>query len=179
MQVLKVYKRPRRTAVELTSLLDLLFVMIFVSLLQQKEVTKPPPPVAKDAPKEVVATVTAEAPQKVVFSVTATFQFYGTAQNPNIPKGSYVMQGSFSSKTNDLKLGGVGWLERPESYDMVPLSGTINEAATLFTGRIEFIGCKTFTLKRLTKGSGTPISGDWKGSYDCSQGLTGLTLSIE
>ena len=176
MQIVKFYKRPRRTAVELTSLLDLLFVMIFVSLLQQKDVTVTPPPVVKATPNE---TITTSAPQRTNFSVSATFQFYGTVQNPNLPRGSYVMQGSYSTKSKELKLGGVGWLERPENYDMVPLSGTVNESGTLFTGRMEFIGCKTFTLKRVSKGSANPISGEWKGSYDCLQGLTGLTLSVE
>lgn len=176
MQIIKPYKRPRRTAVELTSLLDLLFVMIFVSLMQQKNIPEIPPPVAKVVPQETQATKT---PQKVNFSITATFNFYGTSQKPNLPRGSYVMQGTYSTKTKELKLGGVGWLERPENYDMVPLSGVINDSATLFTGRIEFIGCEKFTLKRVSKGSASPLSGDWKGSYDCSQGLTGLTLSIE
>ena len=178
MQIIKPYKRPRRTAVELTSLLDLLFVMIFVSLMQQKNVTETPPPVVKVVTEET-QTTKAATPQKVNFSITATFNFYGTAQNPNLPRGSYVMQGTYSTKTKELKLGGVGWLERPESYDMVPLSGVINESGTLFTGRIEFIGCEKFTLKRESKGSASPLSGEWKGSYDCSQGLTGLTLSIE
>jgi hypothetical protein len=178
VQIIKPYKRPRRTAVELTSLLDLLFVMIFVSLMQQKNITEVPPPAAKVVPQETQTTKTT-TPQKVNFSITATFNFYGTSQNPNLPRGSYVMQGSYSTKTKELKLGGVGWLERPENYDMVPLSGTINDSGTLFTGRIEFIGCEKFTLKRVSKGSASPLSGDWKGSYDCSQGLTGLTLSIE
>lgn len=178
MQIIKPYKRPRRTAVELTSLLDLLFVMIFVSLMQQKNVMETPPPVAKAVPQET-QTTKAVTPKKVNFTITATFSFYGTAQNPNLPRGSYVMQGTYSTKTKELKLGGVGWLERPENYDMVPLSGVINDSGTLFTGRIEFIGCEKFTLKRVSKGSASPLSGDWKGSYDCTQGLTGLTLSIE
>jgi hypothetical protein len=178
VQIIKPYKRPRRTAVELTSLLDLLFVMIFVSLMQQKNVTETPPPVTKVVPQETQATK-ASTPQKVNFAITATFIFYGTTQNPNLPRGSYVMQGTYSTKTKQLKLGGVGWLERPENYDMVPLSGVINDSGTLFTGRIEFIGCEKFTLKRVSKGSASPLSGDWKGSYDCSQGFTGLTLSIE
>ena len=53
MQTIKPYKRPRRTAVELTSLLDLLFVMIFVSLMQQKNITEVPPPVAKSFHKKL------------------------------------------------------------------------------------------------------------------------------
>ncbi len=153
--------------------------MIFVSLMQQKTTSQAPEPVAKTPVKVKVVTTEAPKPKPTKYSVTATFNFYGTEQNVNIPKGSYVMQGSFDEKTRELKLGGVGWLERPQNYDMVPLSGKINESENIFTGRIEFIGCKTFTLKRVTNLSGSPISGDWKGSYDCSQGMTGLTLSVE
>ena len=53
------YKRPKRQAVSLTSLLDLLFVMIFVSLIQQKAAAptkEEPVPAAKvteqKAPKQ-------------------------------------------------------------------------------------------------------------------------------
>lgn len=173
----KPYKRRRRTAVELTSLLDLLFVMIFVSLLQQKDI---PPPVAQPAPEKIAKSeVKVKTPEKTKHSITATFSFYPTAQNPRLPSGSYIMQGSYNSKSRRLKLGGTSWIDRPANYDMVPLSGVIEESGALFTGRIEFIGCKKFTLKRVESGIETPISGIWKGTYNCSQGFTGLTLSIE
>ena len=46
----KTYKSPKKAVVSLTSLLDLLFVMIFVSLIQQKTIqTK-----AKPIPKKTV-----------------------------------------------------------------------------------------------------------------------------
>lgn len=181
MRSARVYKKPRRTVVELTSLLDLLFVMIFVSLIQQKapeNVTEKTP--SKPSPQVKVLPVQKPTPKVVKkYRVSATFSFHPTPGNPHLPKGSYQMQGSFDEKTRALKLGGVSWLNRPKGYDMVPLSGTIEETQTLFKGRIDFPGCKLFTLKRAEILLGSPISGKWEGVYDCSQGPTGLTLTID
>lgn len=178
----RVFRKSKKSTVQLTSLLDLLFVMVFLSLVQQKEVipTKKAS-VAKTKtqarPKKIIKP--APKPVKTFYSVKATFHFYGTNTNPNIPSGKYLMQGSYDKKTGKLQLGGVAWLNRPQNYDMVPLSGVINDSQDSFTGRIEFIGCKRFTLKRKIKNSGNPISGEWVGKYNCSQGDTGLTLSIQ
>lgn len=169
------YKRPKRQAVSLTSLLDLLFVMIFVSLIQQKaapvkEVKKPIAAKSKAAPKPV---------QKTNFEIKATFNFYGTNSNPSLPSGKYIMAGRYDRKDGSLKLGGIAWIQRPARYDMVPLSGTIDASSGVFQGRVESVGCKKFTLSRKLKRNKTPISGEWVGTYSCSQGMTGLTLTIE
>jgi hypothetical protein len=183
----RVYKGPKKQAVQLTSLLDLLFVMIFVSLIQQKEVTqKTPAKTAKTPVKKAKPIVTKKIkpkpvvkPVKTFYTVRATFNFYGTNSNPNIPNGSYIMSGSYDKKSGELKLGGVGWVKRPEHYDMVPLSGVIDQSQKYFKGRIQFQGCQEFILERKTSSSETPISGDWVGSYNCSQGATGLTLTVK
>lgn len=185
----QTYRRPRKTTVQLTSLLDLLFVMIFVNLLQQKPL---PTPVAKEKPvavatpapqvvkKVVTKPVTKPTPAKpAVISVTAKFEFYATQQNPSLPDGSYQMQGRYDERDGKLQLGGLAWIKRPANYDMVPLSGFIDGSKESFKGRIEFQGCKVFTLKRLTDGKGSPIAGRWRGQYDCTQGITGLTLTID
>lgn len=167
------YRRPKRQAVSLTSLLDLLFVMIFVSLIQQKTVVQP-------VDKPVVAKKTAPTkPVQTQFDIKATFNFYGTKANPNLPSGKYIMTGRFNKKDGSLNLGGLAWIERPARYDMVPLSGKIDPKTGIFRGRVEAIGCKEFTLERKLKRSRTPISGEWVGSYSCSQGKTGLTLTVE
>lgn len=165
------YKRPKRQAVSLTSLLDLLFVMIFVSLIQQKEVTKDAPKVAEKKPTPVQKQTT--------FELKATFNFYGTKENPRLPSGKYIMGGTYKEKDQKLNLGGIAWIERPPQYDMVPLSGKIDASKGIFEGRVEAIGCKKFTLKRILQRDKTPISGEWVGTYSCSQGKTGLTLTIE
>ncbi len=184
MRTARVYKKSKKTTVQLTSLLDLLFVMIFVSLIQQKTVTSPVE--AKAPAKKVVSTPSPKTkskqktpPAPIKYSVSAIFHFHATAGNPNLPSGTYVMQGSFNEKSRALKLGGVSWVNRPKGYDMVPLSGSIEKTHTLFKGRVDFPGCKLFTLKRVEMISNSPISGKWEGIYDCSQGLTGLTLTIQ
>lgn len=179
----KTYKRPKKAAVSLTSLLDLLFVMIFVSMIQQKtQQVKAKPVPSKKVVKATVKTKTKAKPKPAIksYGVFAEFNFHSIAGNPAIPSGTYLMQGFYDEKDGSLKLGGVSWIKRPTGYDMVPLSGKIDKNYTSFTGRIDSPGCRTFTLKRSTKPPGeSPIVGVWKGQYDCSQGFTGLTLTIK
>jgi len=177
MSVNRVYKKRRRTTIELTSLLDLLFVMIFVSLIQNKAAQIPPIPIPKPTPKIVTAKAAPVIPSK--YSVAAEFHFHATPGSPNLPSGKYDMQGSFNKKTGELRLTGINWLQRPTGYDMVPLKGIIEQTHTLFKGRVDFPGCKLFNLRRTQTLNKSPISGVWKGIYDCSQGPTGLTLTIQ
>lgn len=184
----RTYKKMKKTTVQLTSLLDLLFVMIFVSLIQNKTLdvkvqtkTKEPKPQTSPVVKtKVKKKKIVPEPQKLItYGVRAEFKFYPTPGNPNLPKGSYVMQGTFNEKNRKLNLGGVSWLNRPAGYDMVPLAGEIEKTHTLFKGKVDFPGCKEFTLRRVKTTANSPISGVWEGVYDCSQGPTGLTLTID
>lgn len=186
------YKKSRKTTVQLTSLLDLLFVMIFVSLIQQKNI--PVKVKEKKKPRgkitKVKITPTPKAKPKVekkkptpaplkTYTVNAIFFFYSNNANPNVPSGTYNMTGRFDEKTRKLDLVGLNWINRPKGYDMVPLSGQIEKTDSMFIGRIDAPGCKKFTLKRKQKVGNSPISGTWEGVYDCSQGATGLTLTIK
>jgi hypothetical protein len=167
-------RQRRRPTVELTALLDLLFVMIFLSLLQ----TKTPAPVeAKPVETETKAPVAEPAqPTPKIVSVSAIFNFYPTQSNPSLPSGSYHMNGSFDEATGQLQLGGSGWIKRPQNYDMVPLKGNIDKATNTFRGRIEFQGCLEFVLRKET--ADQSFRGSWSGTYNCTQGETGLTLTI-
>lgn len=190
MERRKVYKTSKKPVVQLTSLLDLLFVMVFVSLLQQKNIPVPTPkkePVktaSKPKPKPI------EKPKPVVKKpepvklknalVGATFNFSANSENPNSASGTYRMQGTFEGETRSLSLLGHKWLDRPnENYGMVPLEGRLSEDFKTFTGRIQFLGCKPFTLKKTLAIGTKPYSGKWEGNYDCAQGLTGLVLTID
>jgi hypothetical protein len=186
----KQYRRNKKTVVSLTSLLDLLFVMIFVSLIQQKTVNIPTPSIKKEGKTTFIKAVPKVIPKKTTkkkvtpkvlksYTVEAIFSFHATNSNPKIPAGTYKMKGAFDEKTRKLELGGISWINRPKNYDMVPLSGKIEKGDSLFIGRVEFPGCKMFTLKRTQKLNQSPISGTWEGIYDCSQGATGLTLKIQ
>jgi hypothetical protein len=173
MNSVRRYKRP---VVQLTSLLDLLFVMIFVSLMQTKGTPPKAAEVAKEVPKK---EITKETVKTGKIAVSATFNFFGPASNPGLPEGSYAMEGTFNQDTGFLQLGGVQWLDRPANYEMVPLKGKIDSARKVFTGNIEFPDCREFILKRTTETSGSPIAGKWEGSYVCSQGETGLILTLQ
>lgn len=168
-------KRQKRV-VELTALLDLLFMMIFISLAQSKQV----PPKVETAETKIEKTSEAKAqePQGRV-AISAIFHFHAAASNPGIPEGKYRMEGTFNYDTGSLSLGGSAWIDRPQNYDMVPLSGTINHERDMFKGAIEFPHCTQFTLRKVSSTSTSPVSGVWKGEYNCSQGDTGLTLTIE
>ncbi len=167
-------RRRKRPTVELTSLLDLLFVMIFLSLLQ----TKTPTPVeAKPVEKKTQAPVVeASKPKAQIVAVNAIFNFYPTQSNPSLPSGSYHMNGTFDEATGQLQLGGSSWIKRPANYDMVPLKGNIDKATNTFRGRIEFQGCLEFVLRKET--ADQSFRGSWSGTYNCTQGETGLTLTI-
>lgn len=170
---MKRYKKP---VVQLTSLLDLLFVMVFASMLQtkatpQKEEIKP-----VETPK---VEVKIETPKPKKYKIEASFNFYATANSPAVPNGAFRMEGTFDEKTGFLNLSGSEWINRPSQYDMVPLRGKVNEGRSTFTGKIEFPGCREFTLKRVPKSGQSPLAGTWQGAYKCLQGETGLTLEIE
>jgi len=181
MRAIRVYKKSRKTTVQLTSLLDLLFVMIFVSLIQQKNI-----PVKVKEQTQAKATPKVETPTKkptpkprpVHHIVKATFTFSGSAMHGSVG-GSYMMHGSFNEKTRQLNLGGISWIQRPAGYDMVPLSGKIDETNSIFKGRVDAPNCQSFNLHRIEKVSGPPIAGKWKGTYTCGQGQTGLTLTVQ
>ena len=167
---IKVSKRKKPT-IQLTSLLDLLFIMIFISLTQAQNIDSSPPQVSK--PQEV------QKSEEQVITITAIFHFYATSSNPKVPTGTYAMKGELNRSTGDLHLGGINWIQRPSGYDLVPLSGKLSSDQRTFTGRIEFPGCQQFTLQRTSNVDGSEVAGMWKGSYTCTQGETGLTLTIQ
>jgi len=102
--------------------------------------------------------------------------FIPTQSNPSLPSGSYHMNGTFDEATGQLQLGGSSWIKRPANYDMVPLKGNIDKATNTFRGRIEFQGCLEFVLRKET--ADQSFRGSWSGTYNCTQGETGLTLTI-
>lgn len=190
MSPTRVYKKTKKTTVQLTSLLDLLFVMIFVSLIQQKAPTATP---KKQTPKKVTSSkVTVKKAikktppaVKEIKVISATFHFYPVSKDARLPdgrlapSGKYLMQGNFDEKTNKLNLVGFSWIDRPTGYDMVPLKGILDSAGTSFKGKVDSPWCKQFTLTRKSRSGNSLINGQWQGVYDCGQGQTGLTLTVE
>ncbi len=171
------FKRAKKSSVQLTSLLDLLFVMIFVSLLQQKDITPIPPAKKAKVVKKKIKPKSAKS-EKIIHSLEAIFHFYSVQGQQY--SGKYQMEGTFNKKSGRLNLGSVKWIEKPP-FDivMVPLSGNVSKDLTSFTGKVEAKGCKEFNLKRTSIQAKGPVSGQWKGTYTCAQGSTGLTLTIK
>ena len=90
------------------------------------------------------------------------------------------MQGTFEADSGKLSLLGLKWINQPDPrYDMVPLVGNLGKDFKSFRGRIQYLGCKTFTLTKTVAVGSKPYSGKWEGTYDCAQGLTNLVLTIE
>lgn len=167
-------KKRKKPTVQLTSLLDLLFIMIFISLIQSKE-----RPLISQPQAQAEVTKEVQETKPVNLPITAVFHFYATSQNPRIPTGTFAMEGTFNTDSRQLRLGGVSWINRPDGYDMIPLNGKIASSGMELTGRIEFHGCEEFTLRRTSQISNSAIAGKWEGKYVCSQGETGLTLTIQ
>lgn len=111
--------------------------------------------------------------------IRGEFNFYATEQNPKVPSGSYIMQGTFDLQSRALDLKGASWVKRPANYEMVPLKGKISEDGSKFIGRIQFEGCKEFTLVRISREGESLYGGKWEGGYVCSQGVTGVTLTLK
>jgi hypothetical protein len=170
-------RRIKRPTVQLTSLLDLLFVMVFLSLLQSKDI--PMPVVETTVPEVVVEKTPTPVVEPSPFSLTAIFHFYAVASNPTVESGTFAMAGTYDQQTGELYLGGVNWIQRPTDYDMVPLTGRIFGGEQEFTGRVDFPTCQVFSLRRTSTTGRTPISGVWEGVYTCGQGETGLKLTIQ
>jgi hypothetical protein len=165
----------KKSSVSLTSLLDLLFVMVFLSLLQTKIPTSE---VVKETTKsEIPAAKKSSPPLKEILKIQAVFEFFPTPSNPDIPKGSFTMSGKYFNKTYQFQLGGTNWIQRPESYEMIPLTGLYLEKLNVIQGKIESDGCKEFTLKKADQ-SQRGILGKWEGVYYCLQGETGISLLI-
>ena len=113
--------------------------------------------------------------------LTAFFDFYPVTKNPTVPSGSFVMTGSYNAKRVSLSPG--KWLAEPAGYETVGLSGVtpgFNGVNTFRGSVLDALGCTTFLLHRLTVAPDeAATTGKWQGTYVCSQGLTGLTLTIK
>ena len=98
----------------------------------------------------------------------ATFSFFQIATNPGVPSGRFTMRGSYDPATGQLKLGQERWLERPEHYVMVDLTGTRDPETDTIKGRVDGYNCGTFELRRA---DGPPVdAGSWLLGPDQAEG---------
>ena len=61
--------------------------------------------------------------------------------------GSYIVTGTFDPETRRVHFDPSKWIEQPENYTMVSMSGEISTDDSLFAGKIDFRGCGAFRLK--------------------------------
>jgi hypothetical protein len=112
--------------------------------------------------------------------LTAFFDFYPVIANPGVPSGSFAMSGTYDADGVTLSPG--KWLVEPSGYETVGISGATpgSQGINTFRGSVSVSGCKTFLLHRLAVAPDEAATvGKWKGTYVCSQGATGLTLTIK
>ena len=92
---------------------------------------------------------------------TGEFAFFPLAENPKVPKGRFAVAGIFNSASGGVAVKGVYWIEQPNNYVMVDLSGTLSSDGRSIDGQVEFTGCTSFhvTLEegahRSTKAKGS------------------------
>jgi hypothetical protein len=84
--------------------------------------------------------------------IAATFRFGPLPENPSVPKGSYLMEGSFEAKSRRLVLKGVRWLDDSSGYLMVDLDGLLATNGQRISGKVPFAGCSNFMLERDAQG---------------------------
>jgi hypothetical protein len=79
----------------------------------------------------------------------ALFVFGPQATSPSVPRGAFVVQGSFDPASGALQLRPVKWASQPSAYAWFGLDGRTTDNGTTFSGRVtENNGCSQFTLKR-------------------------------
>ena len=82
-------------------------------------------------------------------AITATFNFGPPPENPEVPKGSYVMRGVYDQKARRVVLKGERWMQQPSGYEMVGLDGRVAIQGDKIAGRIpDMFGCSDFEVRR-------------------------------
>lgn len=88
-----------------------------------------------------------------VKQITARLHFYALPENPGVPSGEYELNGSFDPVLGRLDLKPTKWVDRPDSYNMVALQGTLEEDRQSVKGAIDAAGCGPFVLARAGEGA--------------------------
>ncbi len=78
--------------------------------------------------------------------LTATFDFYPVAGNPDVADGSFELVGSYSA-AGGLVLNPEYWIEEPADYEMVGLSASPPHANSM-RGSVHGASCSTFSVTR-------------------------------
>jgi hypothetical protein len=78
--------------------------------------------------------------------LSGKFVFYPVPENSGVPNGSFTMTGVFTG--HHVVLDGGEWIQQPENYETVGLSGDVSADGSIFEGRVDNPGCDGFRLRR-------------------------------
>lgn len=87
-------------------------------------------------------------------TVKATFEFYPVASNPDVPRGSFAMEGSYSA--TNLTLRPDYWLSRPDTYEMIALGATFSPRVDAIRGEVDTAGCAEFAVRKTSDDTRLP-----------------------
>lgn len=62
--------------------------------------------------------------------------------------GRFSMSGQISPTSGRLKLNPQAWIKQPRGYEMVTLSGTLNQKSQTYSGSVGASGCSSFLLSK-------------------------------
>ena len=80
----------------------------------------------------------------------ALLSFGPQATSPNIPRGSYYVEGSFDMLGGEVLLAPVQWVSQPPGYEWIGLNGRSDDGGKTYSGRVSNSReCTIFTLKRV------------------------------
>lgn len=84
--------------------------------------------------------------------ITATFRFGPLPENPDVPTGSYRMEGTYDPILRHVQLEGVKWIQYPQNYIMVGLDGRMEPDGGRIRGIVpRMFNCSEFDVKRPTE----------------------------
>lgn len=110
--------------------------------------------------------------------VSGSFKFEPAEGNSEVEPGLFFVEGTYES--GSLSLDDIRWAEsqHPDGYQSVGLSATVDPADTeSMEVELDAAECEPFTLERVSMQPW--YVGTFTGFYECTQGITGMTLSIE
>ena len=115
--------------------------------------------------------------------LVATFAFYATDSNPDIPSGKYTMRGTYSDE--GIELIQDKWVKQPPGWEMVDLrSGPLAKGDTSLAGDVTTEGCKTFSLEKDTPAAPAEWPAEWltnltgQDLFNCVVSMTALAGGI-
>lgn len=110
----------------------------------------------------------------------AVFDFGPTKNNPTVPKGLAIFSATHDRITDFVTLKGLKWIKKPSNYELINFYGAITPNGKL-SGFVESQSGSLFTFE-LTNSKSTnndySVQGNWKGSYNNSDGKLSLSLEM-